>query len=804
MNDVVYADPKDLVSRCERCDYCAFVDKVQCVSNMFKIQYCRKIIQSKIYGFDAEDEETVKNDSNTPRTKTRHGNETSTECDTQTCYLIYDKDSDHVVEVKRTRYPNQVTRIESANIIPKTLNTKIITVTAFDSDQLLDDIINFVISKKSNTTVETPSDSVNGSKHGSVQKNSSAFTINGDNNGTEEKNSAVLKPMLKASQTDAPIFHPTEQEFMDPIAYFNKIMPIAAKFGLCKVVAPNTFKPKCMLDDEVRFEVTNQYISRLYKRWGPASRELCAIKAYLASQSVIFSRPPLLEGVEVNLPKLYYLVQTLGGLKEVIEKKRWTKVAEEMNLSKTPKIEVKLDQIYVKYILPYDTMTDDERKDLMKAVDKHWSKKHRKMLQRAMKPLHRQKRLLDESESSEEDIDEDIYVSGALAEAEDCISNGRQMNLLTFKKVASKCKEMYIPNSNQNTQTDIEQIYWKMVLLAQDHICVNNASIDTGEEGYGFTKDQRDTYGKHPWNLKVLSQNSGNVLRFLGPVLGVTVPTLHLGMVFSTSCWHRDPHGLPWIEYMHTGPGKIWYGIPDEQSDNFRRAVELLCPTSCQNKSIWLPSDITMIPPDLLLQNNVSMSRVVQEPGQFIVVFPKAYSCSIATGYTESESVYFATNSWLETIDQVFQEVRESCEPTMFSLEHLLVSAARDSRASTEVLKLVNVLLGKIIREELSNRTALAAYKIQNQNPQQNKHSRKRPAGAWNVRDQDECEICQATLYLSKVRGLTDKKRSVCLQHALQLLAVKNRECDLTSVELELFFSDAELEKIMTKIKTRI
>ncbi|XP_045541789.1 protein Jumonji-like [Papilio machaon] len=198
------------------------------------------------------------------------------------------------------------------------------------------------------------------------------------------------------------------------------------------------------------------------------------------------------------------------------------------------------------------------------------------------------------------------------------------------------------------------------------------------------------------------------------------------------------------------------------------------------------------------------MSRVVQEPGQFIVVFPKAYSCSIATGYTESESVYFATNSWLETIDQVFQEVRESCEPTMFSLEHLLVSAARDSRASTEVLKLVNVLLGKIIREELSNRTALAAYKIQNQNPQQNKHSRKRPAGAWNVRDQDECEICQATLYLSKVRGLTDKKRSVCLQHALQLLAVKNRECDLTSVELELFFSDAELEKIMTKIKTRI
>ncbi|KPI96745.1 Protein Jumonji [Papilio xuthus] len=805
MKDVVYADPKDLVNRCEQCDYCAFVDKVQCVSNMFKIQYCRKIIKLKIYGFDAEDEETEKSESNISRTKKRQGNEPNTDCDKQTCYLIYDKDSDHVVEVKRTLCANQVAHIESANIVPKTSNTKIMTVTALDRDYLLDDIINFVLSEKPKTKVETPSHSVNGAKSVSAQKPTNAYKVNGDHNGTEQKSSAIPKPVPNARRTDAPIFFPNEQEFKDPIAYFTKIMPFAAKYGLCKVVAPKNFKPKCMLDDEVRFEVTNQYISRLYKRWGPASRELCAIKAYLASQSVIFSRPPLLEGVEVNLPKLYYLVQTLGGLKEVIEKKRWTKVAEEMNLSKTPKIEVKLDQIYVKYILPYDTMSDDERTDLMKAVDNHWSKKHKKMLQRAMKPLHRQKRLLDESESSEEDIDEDVYVSGALAEAEDCISNGRQMNLLTFKKVASKCKEMYIPNSNQNTQIEIEQTYWKMVLLAQDHICVNNASIDTGEEGYGFTKDQRDSYGKHPWNLKVLSQNSGNVLRFLGPVLGVTVPTLHLGMVFSTSCWHRDPHGLPWIEYMHTGPGKIWYGIPDEQSDNFRRAVEQLCPTSCQNKSIWLPSDITMIPPDLLLLNNVSISRAVQEPGQFILVFPKAYSCSIATGYTVSESVYFATNSWLETIDQVFQEVRQSCEPTMFSLEHLLVSAARDLRAPTEVLKLVHVLLGKIIREELKNRNALAAYKILNYNPQQNRLTRKRPAGAWNVRDQDECEICQATLYLSKVRGLTDKKRSVCLQHALQLLDTeKNKECDLTGVELELFFSDAELERIMTKIKARI
>lgn len=95
-------------------------------------------------------------------------------------------------------------------------------------------------------------------------------------------------------------------------------------------------------------------------------------------------------------------------------------------------------------------------------------------------------------------------------------------------------------------------------------------------------------------------------------------------------------------------------------SAEFRKAVETLCPTSCQNKSIWLPSDITMIPPHLLHAARVPLSRVVQSPGEFIVVCPKAYSSSIATGYTESESVYFAPTQWLTDVSDVFQVSRTS------------------------------------------------------------------------------------------------------------------------------------------------
>ncbi|CAG5003158.1 unnamed protein product [Parnassius apollo] len=616
----------------------------------------------------------------------------------------------------------------------------------------------------------------------------------------EKLKAAFPRHNSKAELVDAPVFYPTEDQFLDPIAYFNEIMPTAAKFGICKIVAPGTFKPKCVFDEEIKFGVTNQYISRLYTRWGPASREMSAIKAHLASQSVVFTRPPLLNGIEVNLPKLYELVQRCGGLKKVIEKKRWSRVAEEMKLTKSPNIEKKIDQIYVKYILPYDTMSNKERLEIMNNVEVNWNKKNKRMLDRALNPLHRQKRLLGESESSEEDDDDDLNITQALIEAEDCIVTGRYMNLATFKKVANKVIATHFSTPHPATQ-DVESAYWKLVIMAKEHVCVNAASIDTGEEGYGFTKNQRDIIGRHPWNLKVLSCNPGNILRYLGSKLGVTVPTLHLGMVFSTSCWHRDPHGLPWIEFMHSGPAKIWYGIPDEQSANFRRAVELLCPTSCQNKSLWLSSDIVMIPPNLLLEHNVSLSRVEQKPGEFIVVFPKAYSCSISTGYTVSESVYFANNSWLKSVHQVFNEVRESCEPTMFSLEQLLLAAARDPRSPLSILPEIYASLRTIISEELDNRTAIIRYNVPSRNCKQ---SRKRPAGAWNVREQDECEICRATLYLSRVRGLPTKKSTVCLQHGRRLLESRRQSEREAPIEMDVFLSEIELEKILQAIQMRL
>jgi hypothetical protein len=57
----------------------------------------------------------------------------------------------------------------------------------------------------------------------------------------------------------------------------------------------------------------------------------------------------------------------------------------------------------------------------------------------------------------------------------------------------------------------------------------------------------------------------------------------------------------------------------------------------------------------MLTDRNVSLCRTEQQAGQFVVVFPRAYTSSVCTGYTVSESVYFATNNWLNTAHLDFQ-----------------------------------------------------------------------------------------------------------------------------------------------------
>ena len=132
------------------------------------------------------------------------------------------------------------------------------------------------------------------------------------------------------------------------------------------------------------------------------------------------------------------------------------------------------------------------------------------------------------------------------------------MPLKTFFRIARNTMSMWYDKETPTT-SQVEQDFWKYVNERNIHICVYSGSIDSGGYGYGFMCDDNSPMAKHPWNLKVLTNNEHSILKSMGPIMGLTVPTLHVGMVYTACCWYRDPHGLPWVEYLHTGADKIWY-----------------------------------------------------------------------------------------------------------------------------------------------------------------------------------------------------------------------------------------------------
>jgi histone demethylase JARID1 len=65
---------------------------------------------------------------------------------------------------------------------------------------------------------------------------------------------APKEPVKKKSRPhdlpEAPTYCPTEAEWKDPMEYIKKISPEASKYGICKIVPPESWNPDFAIDTE--------------------------------------------------------------------------------------------------------------------------------------------------------------------------------------------------------------------------------------------------------------------------------------------------------------------------------------------------------------------------------------------------------------------------------------------------------------------------------------------------------------------------------------------------------------------------
>ena len=66
------------------------------------------------------------------------------------------------------------------------------------------------------------------------------------------------KPSRPYDIPEAPTYWPTEEEFRDPMEYMRQIAPEGRKYGIVRIVPPETWNPPFAINTEVcmRFEIT--------------------------------------------------------------------------------------------------------------------------------------------------------------------------------------------------------------------------------------------------------------------------------------------------------------------------------------------------------------------------------------------------------------------------------------------------------------------------------------------------------------------------------------------------------------------
>ncbi|KAL4603864.1 hypothetical protein ACB092_10G153600 [Castanea dentata] len=380
------------------------------------------------------------------------------------------------------------------------------------------------------------------------------------------------------------------------------------------------------------------------------------------------------------------------------------------------------------------------------------------------------------------------YCLECLNSDKDCFGfvPGKRYSLDSFRRAAERAKKRWF-GSGSPSRVQIEKKFWEIVEGSVGEVEVMYGSdLDTSIYGSGFPRanDQRpeaveakawDEYCDSPWNLNKLPKLKGSMLQALHQnITGVMVPWLYIGMLFSAFCWHFEDHCFYSMNYLHWGEPKCWYSVPGNQASAFEEVMRKTLPDLFDAQPDLLFQLVTMLNPSVLQENGVPVYSILQEPGNFVITFPRSYHGGFNLGLNCAEAVNFAPADWLPHGGFGADRYREYHKAAVLSHEELLCVAAK-SDCNRRVSSYLKEELLRIYTNEKSCRERLWKNGIIKSSPMS---PRKCPEYVGTEED-PTCIICKQYLYLSAVACCCRPSAFVCLQHWERLCECKSSKLRL-------------------------
>nr|GEX95044.1 putative lysine-specific demethylase JMJ16 isoform X1 [Tanacetum cinerariifolium] len=243
--------------------------------------------------------------------------------------------------------------------------------------------------------------------------------------------------------------------------------------------------------------------------------------------------------------------------------------------------------------------------------------------------------------------------------------SGPEFTLPAFKRYAEQFKQKYFKKPDMFTGVgtppweSVEGEYWRIIQNPTEEIQVlSGHNLEAKVLGSGFPlptpddhNDNQSKYRKSSWNLNNTPKMPGSLLAFDSDNSTLLTPRMDVGMCFSSFCWKVEEHHLYLLSYMHHGSSRIWYGV-------------------------------TQLSPSILKSEGIPVYRCVQNPKQFILIFPGAYHAGFDTGFSVSEKANFALLDWLPHGQLTVETYSEMHRKTCISYDKLLLEGTREAAKS--------------------------------------------------------------------------------------------------------------------------
>ncbi|KAK5119916.1 hypothetical protein LTR85_007242 [Meristemomyces frigidus] len=156
---------------------------------------------------------------------------------------------------------------------------------------------------------------------------------------------------------EAPSFYPTEEEFRDPMEYMRKIAPEGSKYGIVKVVPPESWQPSFAINTErFHFRTRRQELNSVEGGNRVNNDYLDQLARFHKQNGHNLNRFPSVDKRPLDLYRLKKTVERKGGFEQVCKGKRWAEVGRDLGYSGKimSSLSTSLKNSYQKWLLPYE------------------------------------------------------------------------------------------------------------------------------------------------------------------------------------------------------------------------------------------------------------------------------------------------------------------------------------------------------------------------------------------------------------------------------------------------------------------